>query len=290
MKRLKALIIFISRKNLLKSTDTIIIVSSGRTGTKFFEHLFKEIDNSAIVFHEPKPDLFDLGVKKIRLHRSSGTIINDIILQRGRLIEREKKRRGLVNAVYVESNPFLYPILNEFSSVFKSAKVLYITRDAKTYIVSAYNKDPQNDRINNFYGDSDKRKRLTASDFNELSQSEWEGYSREEKISWHWNKSNKMLFSYFLKNKDKSIMIRYEDLFSTSIETKKEALVKILTLASPNYNISVNIERLLKVLDHGLNKSEQLSDKANFEDFDEATKYRIEGIIEPMANKLGYLN
>lgn len=289
LKRLKAKITFLYRKKLLKQTNAILIVSSGRTGTKFFEYLYNEIDNSAIVFHEPRPDFFGLGVKKIRQNKSFDTIANKIIHHRGKHIYTEKKRRNLKRVIYVESNPFLFPILKEFSSVYRSVKVIYITRDPRTYLISAYNKDPQNDRVNNFYGDSDKRKRLTAPDFNELSQIEWENYSREEKIAWHWNKSNDMLFSYYLINKDKAIIIRYEDLFSASIETKKEVLHKILTLTYPNYNISVNIERLLRVLDKRLNRSKHLSDKTNFKDFDEAVKIKIEKIISPMADKLGYM-
>lgn len=288
LKRLKSALIFSFRKNLLKRTKAIVVVSSGRTGTKFFERLFKEINPSSIVFHEPSPDFFDLGVKKVRFNESSGIIRKTIIHQRGKLINAERVNRGLKNELYVESNPFLFPILNEFSSVFKTIKLIYIIRDPKTYLISAFNKDPQNDRINDFYAETDKRKRLTASDYDELSNSEWNKYSREEKIAWYWSKTNEILFAYYLQNKDKAVLIRYEDLFSKSTKTRKRNLIEILSLSYPDYNLSSSFNKLLSLLDVKINRSVQLSDIMDFEDFDDATKLRIEKIIAPMAKKLGY--
>ncbi len=288
LKKLRKQITAAYRKKLLKNTDAILIISSGRTGTKFFERFFTEIDHSAIVFHEPNPDFFTLGLKRIRLQQPPHSVVEEIILRRGKLIDVEKKRRDLKRSVYVESNPFLVPILEEFCSVFKSIKMIYITRDPKTYLISAFNKDPQNDKINNFYADSDKRKRLTAVDFKEISHSEWNQYSREEKIAWYWNKSNDILFSHYLKNKENSVIIRYEDLFSVSTEIKKKTLHKIVNLTYPTFNFQGNIDRLIKLLDIRLNSSRQLSDKRNFEEFDERTKKKIENIIAPMSQKLGY--
>lgn len=288
LKGIKSQIASFYSEKLLQKTDAILIVSSGRTGTKFFEYFFNEIDPTSIVFHEPKPDFFNLSIRKLRSKLDSNLVTEEMIKHRSSLIAKEKKRLGLKKITYIESNPFLFPLLKEYSSVFKSVKIIYITRDPKTYLISAYNKDPQNDKVNNFYGPSDRRKRLTAVDYNELTQVEWDSLNRAEKIAWYWNKSNEILFSFYSKHKDNSILVRYEDLFSSSLKSKMETLNKILTLTHPNYNVSENEERLLSILDRRLNKSKQLSDKESFQDFNETSKMKIEKIVSPMTKKLGY--
>ena len=290
LKRLQKRFSYMKKQITLRKTDAIIIVSSGRTGTKFFEYFFNELDNSAIVFHEPKPDFFNLGIKKIRLKVSSNFIIKEIINHRGALIETEKKRRDSESTIYIESSPFLFPIIEEFSSVFRSVKLIYITRDPKTYLISAYNKDPQNDKVNNFYDVTDKRKRLTAVDYGELTLEEWNKYSRVEKIAWYWNKSNSILYTHYLKNQDNAILIKYEDLFLGTDEIKKNTICSILNLTSFSSNIATNTNTLFNLLNTRLNKSENLSDKRDFEDFDEITKSKLDRIIAPMAQKLGYIN
>jgi hypothetical protein len=48
---------------LLSGVDVVLITSTGRTGTNFFEHFYETIDPKAFVFHEPSPDFFDLSLQ-----------------------------------------------------------------------------------------------------------------------------------------------------------------------------------------------------------------------------------
>ena len=44
----------------------ILIISSGRTGTNFMAHWFSTLSDEFYSVHEPSPDLFQLGIEKLR--------------------------------------------------------------------------------------------------------------------------------------------------------------------------------------------------------------------------------
>tara|TARA_A100000171_G_C2140027_1_gene154334 strand:+ start:715 stop:1602 length:888 start_codon:yes stop_codon:yes gene_type:complete len=276
----------------LKGVDVLLITSSGRTGTQFFETLYKNVDKNRLVIHEPKPDFFNLSLQKIRYGRSTKKVSEYIASHRGKIILSKygmSKRIFGKKIIYVESNPFAYPLLEEYRSLVKSFKVIYISRDPSTYLVSAYNKDPSKDEINNFYGESDKRKRLTAVDFKELSEKTWCNFERIEKIAWYWNKSNELLYDYTKKYKNDSIYIKFESLFSSSENEKISTLKKILYFSEGKSIDNIFLRDLLNLYTVKINKSSLLSEISNFEDLDSETQIRITKIIEPMAKKLNYI-
>ena len=284
---LKSLSMF-KRRFFLANVDVVLIASSGRTGTQFFETLFKHIDHTLLVAHEPKPDLFDSSVEKIRKQATKKTIQDYIVFHRGKLL---LKHYGLWSRLtgkkitYVESNPFVYPILEEYKSVFKSVNVIYIARNPKTYLISAYNKDPRFDGKNNFYADTDKRKRLTAADFNEMSQETWTSLSRIERIAWYWNKCNEILYEYTQRNQTTSLSLKFEDVFSEDLTTKSTTLKKILNFSGLNVT---EVDSLIALFETKVNKSKQLSDASSFDDFSAKEQELIHKFIAPMSNKLQY--
>ncbi|QYA24028.1 hypothetical protein G3I01_00400 [Gramella sp. MT6] len=274
---------------VVRRTNLILIVSSGRTGTKFFEFFFKNVFEKYPVYHEPKPDLFDLSFQKILAEVSDEGIKRAIFSYRSKLIGNFYSNKDLVKyaffkkPLYVESNPFIYPVLEEFSSNFRSTKYLFITRDFKTFCVSAYNKDPQGDGKNDFYGISDRRKRITAKDLGEKLPWEWKNLNRIEKIAWYWNMSNRHLY-YGLKNKD-YIHLNFEDIFNKDKNVQNEAITRLssffgIKILEPN--------SLSTIMRTKINKSKQISKINSINDLDSKTQDRIDFLTKEMREILGY--
>jgi len=278
---------------LLSGVDVILVTSTGRTGTNFFEHFYKTIDPNAFVFHEPSPDLFNLSVQKIRNKKSSQDLQNYIISHRAELIRSTGiliKRLLGRSITLIEANPFIYPLISEYAPLFKSFRMIYISRSPDTYLLSAYRKDSKSDGINNFYGDTDHRKRLTAVDFGEVTQEAWDDLSRIERIAWYWNKCNSILIETKNSYCESAIHIRFEDLFSSSEKIKEKTLKRLLNLTHPKYTLEEHKITLLSLLRNKKNASKELSQENSLEDFGHDTHQRVERLIEPMRLMLGYNN
>lgn len=275
----------------LKGVSAKIIVSTGRTGTKFFVGLLELLDPGAIIYHEPVPDYFDLGVDKFRNKRSFNYLVRYMIKSRGSLLFGKftliKRIFGL-KIIYIESNPFLFPLIPEFISIFRNCEIIYISRDPSTYLISAYNKDPQNDGLSNFYGESDLRKRLTAIDFNEMDYLEWNLLTRIEKIAWYWNKCNKMLFLEYKQHKEQSILIKFEDIFSFNQNTRIEALKALSYFLKSDKILESKKKEILALLNNKINNSKNLTNISSLNNFDDKTRMKIQGLTNEMAGYLLY--
>lgn len=197
----------------IQHLETRFIVSTGRTGTKFFETFINQQEGNAHCFHEPKPDLFTLGVQKMRSNLSTGAIVKEIKSNRFRYLTQLRKKKL---DIYIESNPFLSLLLPELRIAFPGCKILIIVRDPLDYINSILNKriGPNKDLYP--YGNKDRRERLAATDFpDDPYCDDWETFSRAEKVAWYWNKCNSILYqeSFGYQN---AMVVRFEDVFNTS--------------------------------------------------------------------------
>jgi hypothetical protein len=207
--------------------NAVFVVSTGRTGTKFFETFFNVVDKKSHTVHEPQPDFFDLSMNKVRLNWSASQIEAYIRQYRGNYLRKlspNKIKR------YVECNPFLPIILDNIVAVFKKAKIIIITREAKSYVKSALNKSPIDDGKMFVYAENDGRLRLRALDYKDDPWlNEWESFSRMQKIAWFWNKTNLHLLDFYKNNKPISLHIKFEDIFSSDKEQRKKTIISILT-------------------------------------------------------------
>ena len=288
MTKIKTRIKLFLIEKIIKKTELVLVVSTGRTGTKFFKYFMKILYSSYPVFHEPKPDLFDLSIEKIRNNASEEFITKQILLYRRRLFLGFYTFRELLKillfrrSVYVESNPFIFPIIREFSSNFKSTKVIFITRDFKTFCISAYNKDPQGDGVKNFYGKTDLRSRINGIDLKEYTVEDWEALKRIEKIAWYWNMSNKNLRDN-LKDLD-HILIKFENLFSNNNHIKKQEIKKILRFL--NYNNSY-VPKVEKLMENKINFSDSKQLNSIY-DLDKNVLKKINEITKEMRKELNY--
>jgi len=280
--------LFILKSFLLKRTKVTIVTSTGRTGTKFIKTFFSTVFPNLIVKHEPFPDFFDLGVEKIRHKKDSNYLKKYLIEHRGSLLLSSKNLfRILVGKEikYIECNPFLFPLINEYAQVFKEFNMVYITRNPETYICSALRKEPKNNGENNFYGENDTRQRLNAVDYGESNLKEWKSLSRGEKIAWYWRKCNYILLEKQSILGDNAVQVKFEDLFNDNLNVQIENWHKIVKVigVSPD---RINEKNLRNIKGEKVNASKDVPIRS--EDFNDEIKQRIDDSTMAMKKRLSY--
>lgn len=278
------------KKIFLKRVNVVVVCSTGRTGTKFFESIFKILDVNAVVMHEPKPDLFNLSLLKIRNVRTKKFVKDCIIDKRGGLLlnKRDLKQIFLGRKIFIECNPFLFSLIPEYSEIFKQCDIIYVTRDPKTYIISAYNKDPQNDGCPNFYSKFDHRKRLTANDYGEMEKNKWEELHRSAKIAWYWNKCNQTLHKIHQSPSYSSILVKFEELFSEVHEVQIIGWSKVAVFAGYSQSFSKRQNEISITLSRKVNQGKPLSEISKFKDFSRSQQKKIWKFTNLTAKELNY--
>mgnify|MGYP006430186865 CR=1 FL=1 len=267
-----------------KNCNVYFIVSTGRTGTNFMESFLNAASDDVFCVHEPQPDLFKVSLKKIREKKSSAFISEQIKKVRYPILKEslnQDKRK------YVESNPFATFLIPELKQTFKHVKFVFIYRDLNTYLLSALNKSPLGNGINNFYAASDGRKRPCPADFeNDKYAHEWSRLSRAQKITWYWNKCNTYLRTFARENSAHVLELKFEDLFSKDNETKKAALMKLFSLISIEIS-NVKLNELLVTTSEKRNQTQE-NFHSSLNELSDVELEWINTISKDLKNELGY--
>ena len=190
------------------SDRIVFILSTGRTGTKFFEGFLNDHYRDIFAVHEPSPDLFDITINKHRKKHTSLQVRQAIHRARGKIL---KEFRTSGKRLYVEANPNASFLIPELAKLYPKARFIWITRDPKSYMCSAYSKSPLDDGVL-FYSGNDHRKRLNGVDFGEMTSEEWKAKSRFERIAWLWSSAN-ILIQQSLHDNGNWMHVSFEDLF-----------------------------------------------------------------------------
>jgi hypothetical protein len=267
-----------------KNYNVYFIVSTGRTGTNFMESFLNATSQDVFCVHEPRPDLFDLSLEKIRLKRSSKVIMQRLKEARYEILNETLKQN---KSKYIESNPFVPFLIPEISKVFKNVKFIFIYRDIDTYLLSALNKSPRGNGVNNFYAEDDNRKRPCPLDFeNDKYAHEWSELSRAQKITWYWNKCNTYLRTFSKENTAQVLELKFEDLFSKNSETKKAALLELFSFIS----IEVSDIKLNELLVTTFEKKNQTQEKfySSLNELSHVELEWINKITKDLKIELGY--
>lgn len=262
--------------------DAVFVVSTGRTGTKFFETFFKIVGDNTYAVHEPQPDFFDLSISKHRKGKSKAAIQNYIISKRDPQIRSLCARRI---KRYVECNPFLSFLLPDIKTTYKQARFLVITRAAKTYIKSALNKSPLDDGKFYFYDENDKRQRLTAGDFEgDPHQKSWATFSRKEKIAWYWNKCNVILLNFMQQHPRACLHLHFEAIFSKDRSLRQQEIEKILHFLG----VKIDQQLLGRLLDLGDQKKNHTQAVVfeGFEDWTEKEQQQFEELTAEASKRI----
>jgi len=249
--------------------NTRFIVSSGRTGTKFFENFFTYNFSRAYCLHEPYPSLRQLSINQYRKSLSSKKIKKEILLNR-RLILNELYRKNI--SYYIESNPNLSLLIPYIKQIFPNYKFLVIIRNLKSYVVSAYNKSPDDSQKKFLYDLDDEQYRLQAKDISENYINEWHSFNRVEKIAWWWKTINNYLIEHTAHDKN-CLTIRFEDLFDK--ENSLNEIKKIIAF----FELSPLNHLDDKLISKFINNKSNVTQKKYLKDFDDLPIKQQEKIL-----------
>lgn len=181
--------------------DLFFIVSTGRTGTKFFRHFFRRLDR-VFACHEPIPDFLREGIAC-----AAGKIPRE---KMRRMIERNRRvllTRAVLRGsrIYVESNNRCFSLLKPLHAAFPEAGIIHIVRDGRDYVRSGMSR--------NWYRDQDRTPRLKADMFPDDPWCKcWSSMERFEKIAWRWQKKDGFI-TRDLPAFDRRLEVKFEDIF-----------------------------------------------------------------------------
>ena len=108
--------------------DPVFILSTGRTGTQFFQDYLNQT-SGALCLHEPWPSRRFKFLSNLYLNGRSGAE------RVGRIYQRSRKRlfRKLGDSPYIESSNFLFGCMEPLSGVYPGLKVLHLVRHPVSY-------------------------------------------------------------------------------------------------------------------------------------------------------------
>jgi len=111
------------------------ILSTGRTGTKFFENYINSTSKLAFCLHEPKPSWRFKYLSNMYL---KGFISKNIICE---VYKKSRKNifKRLNNKIFIESSNFAFGCIPALNTCIGSIKILHIIRRPETYIQSHLN-------------------------------------------------------------------------------------------------------------------------------------------------------
>ena len=177
------------------------IVSTGRTGTKFFARFLNKLDN-VYAKHEPKPDFLNLAIDYVRNRVKERKVINTIEKNRRALAKDVKRKEA---EFYVESNNRFFSLLDFLDDIFNNFKIVHIIRDGRDYVRSGMG------RI--WYTKEDTDPRMKASYFpNDPYYDKWDEMSRFEKICWRWQKKDGFILDS-IEDMSNVITVKFADIF-----------------------------------------------------------------------------
>ena len=258
-----------------KVEQTIVILSTGRTGTMALAHHYDTCYEQVTGLHEPKPS------RLLRLESNrfiAGRTTPDEL--------REKLRRGrkrllarLKTPVYIESNWFIYGYLDVLRDVFPGPRVVHVVRDPRTCIPSFINfgafrglKWWAANFLPYWY--------LKPEQFEKNPAKTWADMSEVERVAWHWKVVNTELNRAKELFGDGYLLMKFEDLFA-----KDGSGVRRLT---DWIGLPQNEKMLQQVNSENVNASPKYT-FPKWKDWDEPLKQSVLRMCGPLMDQYGYV-
>lgn len=192
----------------------VFILSTGRTGTQFFEDYINQTTNKAICKHEPKPSRRFKFLSNLYLNQkiSDRTVIDIYNFSRKSLF------KTLDNTIYIESNNFIFGCIPALNQHYPNIKIIHIVRHPVSYIESHLN-----------HGFWKGHKKFFAKHVPYwLEKMDVDTKNEPVKLlGARWKYVNEQIESY--KETNDYLMVRFENIFSKDQEKASEKLNMIRT-------------------------------------------------------------
>lgn len=258
------------------------IISSGRTGTTFLAKYFNQFFDDVLSVHEPEVNIRSIGLKFLDEDISMMKAKKLFLSLRKDLYTNKSKQSNVI----IESNPVLGYLLPLLKDLFDNPKIIFVTRDPKTYVRSAFDKIPQESKPNKlFYSKEDVQNRPTPYYFNDDSMRiNWKNMGRFEKICWYWNKINKHIYSE-LKDYDNSLIVKFEDIFQ---DGNSHTVKKMIDFFELKKNLNVDFYNSLKLFSNKINDNQNYKYDKDFKKWNEKDKNILLKYTSEMKEVLEY--
>jgi len=117
-----------------KGKKTVLVLSTGRTGTNFIAKLFNR-HPQVTALHEPRPSRI---MRMWSIARIEGAATRQDLA--GVLLSTRRKLLASVDTpIYLESNPYLFGAADCLNEVFENPVIVNIIRDPRDYVKSSLN-------------------------------------------------------------------------------------------------------------------------------------------------------
>lgn len=241
----------------------VLIVSGGRTGTRFFGDLLASVVDDCFSVHEP--DLFEgftrrtwdrlkvfgfnhmifgrisgrTGIRNLTQRYLSGEL-DDTAVDAAIRRHREAYYASIPTPLIVESYYAWFGLLPAVQRVFPGCRIVAIVRDPRTWVRSWLQFGGHHDRkdLVRWFG----QKRLEPTMLGDTKfDKDWPHMSRFEKLCWDWRTINTCLADFVDADPDANLY-RYEDLFLAEdrIESVAHMLDFMTQFADRQYGYSLD--------------------------------------------------
>jgi hypothetical protein len=195
---------------MARPEQVVVILSTGRTGTKALAHFFNTSYDNVTALHEPKPS------RHLRLlsNKAMAKGMSPNAAVRALRSAREKLLASLTRPIYIESNWYVYGFIDALRPVFgDNTKLLHVVRNPRTYVPSMLN-----------YGTYKGLKKLATNflpywyirpeQVSDNPLKRWAEMSEAERLAWHWHVVNREIDRGAEMFGNDYLFMRYEDLFA----------------------------------------------------------------------------
>ncbi len=209
-----------------------LILSTGRTGTQFFEDYLTKTSEQTLCLHEPKPSRkFKFFSNKYLQNRiDAEKICHHFTKDRKEVLSNYEIHH------YIESNNFLFGCVNALNTCYENIKILHIIRHPEKYINSHLN-----------HGFWKSYKKVFAKHVKYwLEDLDIDNEKKNDPVYVlisRWKYVNNQIATY--KNSNKYQLIRFEDVFSKNSKVAVKQLNEIRRFFElPEIDVSENLNWL----------------------------------------------
>ncbi len=183
-----------------------VVVSTGRTGTRFLAGVLNRPELGLVATHEPSPSLGDLGNDFITGRKSLEQVKSIILRDRANIF------RSIGDKMYLESNAGLIFLLPALKELIRNFKVIHVVRHPIDFVRSGVNRIYySNGKVFQTYAE-EKNWKLRAEDFADAGE-DWSALDIYERFMWAWAFKNDYAARFVRENPTIALRVRFEDIF-----------------------------------------------------------------------------
>ena len=228
----------------------VFLISTGRTGTKYFANFFQSFGINVASYHTSSFTRFlnilsNMYYKELLSKKVMGAI--------WRRLKYEKIQSH--NYRYIECNPYYYNLIDIISSFFPEAKFIFIIRAPKSFIISHIKWEKQ--RWQSMFANRAIPFWQPVSYWDQIRGFGNKYHQRVEFYSKIWVRKNTMIWESIV-NKDNAITVKFEEVFDPV--TGVDVITKIVEWLNISLDRQIDREMIIKKINK-TKKAQNIWDK-----------------------------